>query len=109
MKIIHPMSIPQLKEFKQFLLRGNILELAVGVVIGSAFGAVVNALVADFMTPLIGAIAKVPDFSGLTFTVNGSEFKYGHFLNAIISFVLVAAATFFLVVKPMALLMARDQ
>lgn len=98
-----------LKEFKQFLLRGNILELAVGVVIGSAFGAVVTALVADFMTPLIGAIAKVPDFSGLSFMLNGSEFKYGHFLNAIISFILVAAATFFLVVKPMALLMAREQ
>jgi large conductance mechanosensitive channel len=90
-----------LQEFKQFLLRGNVVDLAVGVVIGAAFGTVVTALVADFLTPLIGAVAKVPDFSTLAFTINGSQFLYGHFLNALISFVLVALAVFFFVVKPM--------
>jgi len=98
-----------LKEFKQFLLRGNVVDLAVGVVIGSAFGTVVTALVADLLTPLIAAIAKVPDFSGLAFTVNGSKFMLGHFINSLISFVLVAAAVFFFVVKPMNLLVARSR
>lgn len=98
-----------LKEFKQFLLRGNVVDLAVGVVIGAAFGAVVTALVSDLLTPVIGAIAKVPDFSGLSLTVNGSEIKYGHFLNILISFVLVAMAIFFFVVKPMNLLVARSR
>lgn len=101
--------MPLIKDFKQFLLRGNVVDLAVGVVIGGAFGAVVSALVADFLTPFIGAIAKVPDFSGLSFTINGSQFMYGHFLNAVISFLLVAGAIFFFVVKPMAMLMARDK
>lgn len=96
-----------LKEFKEFLLRGNVVDLAVGVVIGAAFGTVVTALVADLLTPLIAAVAKVPDFGGLAFTLNGSAFMYGHFLNAVISFVLVAAAVFFFVVKPMNMLMAR--
>lgn len=98
-----------LKEFKQFLLRGNVVDLAVGVVIGTAFGAIVSALVADVLTPLIGAIAKIPDFSGLSFTLNGSQFMYGHFLNALISFILVAGAIFFFVVKPMNLLIARSK
>lgn len=98
-----------LKEFKQFLLRGNVVDLAVGVVIGAAFGTVVSALVADILTPLISAIAKVPDFSGLAFTLNGSEFLIGHFLNALISFILIAAAIFFFVVKPMNLLVARSR
>lgn len=93
-----------LKEFKQFLLRGNVVDLAVGVVIGAAFGTVVAALVSDFLMPLIGAVAKVPDFSALAFTINGSQFMYGHFLNALISFVLVALAVFFFVVKPMNML-----
>jgi large conductance mechanosensitive channel len=97
-----------LKEFKQFLLRGNVVDLAVGVVIGAAFGSVVTALVADLLTPLIAAIAKVPDFSGLVFTLNGSEFKYGHFINALISFLLVATAVFFFIVKPMNLLVSRS-
>lgn len=97
-----------LKEFKQFLLRGNVVDLAVGVVIGAAFGTVVTALVSDILTPFISAIAKVPDFGGLTLTFNGSEFTYGHFVNALISFVLVAAAVFFFVVKPMNLLVARS-
>lgn len=97
------------KEFKQFLLRGNVVDLAVGVVIGTAFGSVVSALVADLLTPLIAAIAKVPDFSGLSFTLNGSLFKYGHFINAFISFILVASAIFFFVVKPMNLLIERSR
>jgi len=98
-----------LNEFKQFLLRGNVVDLAVGVVIGAAFGTVVAALVSDVITPFIGAIAKVPDFSGLVFALNGSEFKYGHFLNALISFILVASAVFFFIVKPMNLLIKRSR
>jgi len=98
-----------LKDFKQFLLRGNVVDLAVGVVIGAAFGTVVAALVSDLLTPLIAAIAKVPDFSGLAFTINGSKFMIGHFINAIISFVLVATAIFFFVVKPMNMLIARSR
>lgn len=98
-----------LNEFKQFLLRGNAVDLAVGVVIGAAFGTVVTALVADILTPFISAIAKVPDFGGLVFTLNGSEFKYGHFINALISFLLVAATIFFFVVKPMNLLVAHSR
>ncbi len=98
-----------LKEFKQFLLRGNVVDLAVGVVVGAAFGTVVSALVKDILTPLIAAIAKVPDFSGLTFTINGSQFLYGDFINALISFLLVAAAVFFFVIKPMNLLIAKTK
>jgi large conductance mechanosensitive channel len=96
-----------LKEFKSFLLRGNVVDLAVGVVVGAAFGTVVSALVKDILTPLIAAIAKVPDFSGLTFTINGSQFLYGDFINALISFLLVAAAVFFFVIKPMNVLIAK--
>lgn len=96
-----------LNEFKQFLLRGNVVDLAVGVVIGAAFGAVVTAFVSDLLTPLIAAIAKVPDFSGWKFTVNGSEFLIGHFVNALISFLLVATAVFFFVVKPINTLVAK--
>lgn len=98
-----------LKEFKQFLLRGNVVDLAVGVVIGAAFGTIVSALVTDLITPIIGAIAKVPDFSDLSFSLNGSVFMYGHFINALISFVLVAASIFFFVVKPMNLLIKRSR
>ena len=98
-----------LKEFKQFLLRGNVVDLAVGVVVGAAFGTIVSALVADIITPLIAAIAKVPDFSGLFFTLNGSKFMYGHFLNALLSFVLVASAIFFFVIKPMNMLVNRSK
>lgn len=96
-----------LNGFKQFILRGNVVDLAVGVVIGSAFGAVVTALVSDVLTPFISAIAKIPDFSDLQFTINGSTFMYGHFLNALISFTLVAAAIYFFVVTPMNMLIAR--
>src|SRR3989338_9714428 len=97
-----------LKDFKQFLLRGNVVDLAVGVVIGAAFGSVVTALVSILLTPFISAIAKVPDFSGLVFTINGSKFMYGHFLNALISFILVASTIFFCVVKPINILVSRS-
>ena len=96
-----------LTEFKKFLLRGNVVDLAVAVVIGAAFGAVVAAFVADIVTPVIAAIGGKPDFSGLTFTINGSTFRYGHFINAIISFVIIAAAIFFLVVRPINAIQAR--
>lgn len=98
-----------MKEFKQFLLRGNVVDLAVGVVIGAAFGTIVTSLVTDILTPLIGAIAKVPNFDGLVFTINNSIFKYGHFLNALISFLLVAGAVFFFVVKPVNVLISRSR
>lgn len=88
------------KEFRSFLMRGNIVELAVAVVIGAAFGALVTSFVANIVTPIIAAIIGKPDFSGLTFTVNDSVFRYGSFLNALISFVSIAAAVFFFVVKP---------
>lgn len=98
-----------LKEFKQFLLRGNVVDLAVGVVIGAAFGTIVTALVTDILSPIISAIAKIPDFSGLSFVIRGSRFMYGHFINSLISFVLVASAVFFFVVKPMNLLIERSR
>jgi large conductance mechanosensitive channel len=97
------------KEFKQFLLRGNVVDLAVGVVIGASFGTIVTALVSDLLTPLIAAVAKVPDFGGLSFSINGSQFMYGHFINALISFLLVAGAIFFFVVKPMNVLIAHSK
>lgn len=90
-----------LQGFKQFILRGNVVDLAIGVVIGTAFGAVVNSLVADIMTPLIAAIFQAPDFSGLFFTLNGSKFMYGQFFNALISFVIVASSIYFFVVTPL--------
>jgi large conductance mechanosensitive channel len=96
-----------LKGFKQFLLRGNVIDLAVAVVIGAAFGAVVTALVKDLITPLIAAIVGKPDFSAIKFTVNGSLFAVGDFINAAISFVLVAAAIYFFVVLPVNTIMAR--
>jgi large conductance mechanosensitive channel len=96
-----------LKEFRQFILRGNLVDLATAVVIGTAFGAVVTALVKDLITPLIAAIGGEPDFSGLKFTINGSQFLYGDFLNALIAFLLVAAVIFFLVIKPVNTLMSR--
>ena len=96
-----------LKDFKKFVLRGNVVDLAVAVVIGAAFGAIVTALVADFITPLIAAIGGQQDFSALKFTVNGSEFQYGHFINAVISFLMIAAVIFFFVVTPLNHLQAR--
>ncbi|HEY0493550.1 MAG TPA: large conductance mechanosensitive channel protein MscL [Candidatus Dormibacteraeota bacterium] len=97
------------KEFKTFLLRGNMVDLAVAVVVGAAFGAVIAALVRDLITPLIAALVGKPDFSAVSFTINGSVFRYGEFLNAVISFMLVAAAVFFLVVVPVNRLMARSR
>jgi large conductance mechanosensitive channel len=96
-----------LKGFKEFILRGNVVDLAVGVVIGAAFGTVVSALVKDLLTPLIGAIVHSPDFSALAFTVNGSTFLVGDFINSLISFLLVALAVYFFVVLPINKLMAR--
>jgi len=98
-----------LKDFKQFLLRGSVVDLAVGVVIGAAFGSVITALVSDLITPLIAAVAKVPDFGALKFTLNGSQFMYGHFINAAVSFILIAAAVFFFVVKPINFLVAKSR
>jgi large conductance mechanosensitive channel len=88
-------------EFKQFVLRGNVIDLAVGIVIGAAFVALVQAAVEDLLTPLIAAIFGQPDFSRLSFELRGSVFEYGHFLNALLSFVIVALVVFFFVVKPM--------
>lgn len=96
-----------LKGFKQFLLRGNVIDLAVAVVIGGAFGAVVAALVKDLITPLIAAIVGKPDFSAIKFTIHGSLFPIGDFINAAVSFFLVAAAIYFFVVVPVNAVMAR--
>ena len=92
-------------EFKQFLLRGNVVDLAVGIVIGVAFAAVVQAAVTDLLTPLVAAIFGQPDFNALTFKVNGSTFRYGHFLNVLLAFITVALVVFFFVVKPINRLM----
>jgi large conductance mechanosensitive channel len=95
-----------LKDFKKFVMRGNVVDLAVAVVIGAAFGAVVTSLVSDLLTPLIAAITGNVDFSGLNWAVNGSELMYGKFLNAIISFVVIAGVVFFLVIQPLNKFMA---
>ncbi len=96
-----------LKGFKTFLLRGNVVDLAVAVVIGGAFGAVVAALVKDLLTPLIAAIVGQPDFSAIVFTVNGSKFLIGDFINALLAFVLVAIAVYFFIVMPMNMMAER--
>jgi len=98
-----------LKEFREFILRGNLVELAVAVVIGTAFGAVIAALVKDLITPLIAAIGGKPDFAGLTFTINDSRFLYGEFINALLAFLIVAAVVFYCVIKPVNAWMARLQ
>lgn len=95
------------KDFRQFILRGNLVDLAVAVVIGAAFGALVTAFVSSFITPLIAAIGGKPDFSALSFTINGSHFRYGLFINAAISFLIIAAVVFFFVVRPVNALMQR--
>lgn len=89
-----------LKDFRQFILRGNVVDLAVAVVIGAAFGAIVTSMVKDLITPLIGAIGGKPDFSHLYFIINGSKLMYGDFLNALISFLILAAVIFFLIIQP---------
>ncbi len=96
-----------MKGFKQFLLRGNVLDLAVAVVIGAAFGAVVTALVKDLVTPLIAAVVGKPDFSAIVFEVNGSKFLLGDFINALLSFLLIGAAVYFFVVLPVNAMMER--
>ena len=96
-----------MKGFKAFLLRGNVVDLAVGVVIGAAFAGLIGAIVKDLLTPLVSAVGKLPDFSGLFFTLNGSKFLYGDFFNALLAFVIAALSVYFLVVLPMNHLMAK--
>jgi large conductance mechanosensitive channel len=98
-----------LKEFREFILRGNLIDLAVAVVIGTAFTAVVTAFVKNIVTPLIAAFGGEPDFASLVFKINGSKFLYGEFINALLAFVIVAAVIFFFVVKPVNALQARRQ
>ena len=96
-----------IKGFRDFILRGNVVDLAVGIVIGAAFSAVVGGLVKDLITPLIAAIFTQPDFSTLVFTINGSKFMYGDFINVLLSFIIDAAAVYFFVVVPVNKLLAR--
>jgi large conductance mechanosensitive channel len=96
-----------LKGFKQFILRGNVVDLAVGVVIGAAFGKIVDALVKDLITPFIAAIVGKPDFSYIGFTIGATKFPVGDFINAVVSFLLIAAAVYFFVVTPVNALIAR--
>lgn len=96
-----------LTEFKDFLLKGNLIELAVAFVMGLAFATVLNSFVADIVTPIIGAVFGKPDFGALTFTINDSVFRYGSFLTALIQFASIAAAVFFFVVKPTQAILAR--
>ena len=97
-----------LSGFRQFVFRGNVVDLAVAVVIGGAFGAVVTAFVKDLLTPLIAAIVGSPDFSAIRFTVNGSQFLVGDFINAVVAFLLIAAAVYFFVVAPVNAFIARQ-
>ena len=94
-----------LAEFREFVLRGNLVDLAIAVVLGAAFGALVTSFVANLVTPLIAAVGGQPDFSELTFTINSSQFRYGAFLNALLSFLIIAAVVFFLIVRPLNALM----
>jgi large conductance mechanosensitive channel len=96
-----------MKGFRTFILRGNVVDLAVGVVLGAAFGTVVSALVKDFLTPLIAAIVGKPDFSAIGFTINGTLFPIGDFINSLVSFLLIAAAVYYFVVLPVNALVAR--
>jgi large conductance mechanosensitive channel len=96
-----------LTDFKKFILRGNVVDLAVAVVVGLAFAAVVTAFVNDLITPLIAAIFGKPDFSSLYFTLNHSKFRYGSFINALLSFLIIATVVFFAVVVPLTALMRR--
>jgi large conductance mechanosensitive channel len=93
--------------FRDFILRGSLVDLAVAVVIGAAFGALVAAMVSDLITPIIAAIGGKPDFNSLSFTINKSKFLYGHFLNAIITFAIIAVVVYFFVVKPVSALLER--
>ncbi|HEX9056173.1 MAG TPA: large conductance mechanosensitive channel protein MscL [Ktedonobacterales bacterium] len=96
-----------LRDFKAFILRGNVVDLAIAVVIGAAFGVIITAFVKDLLTPLLAAIGGKPDFSALYFTINHSKFLYGDFINALVSFLIIAAVLFFFVVRPVNYLMSR--
>lgn len=96
-----------LSGFKQFILRGNVVDMAVGVVVGAAFAGVVGAFTKDLLTPLIAALVGKPDFSAIAFTINNSKFLLGDFINAIVSFLLIAAAVYFFVVTPVNMLVSR--
>ena len=96
-----------MKGFREFIMRGNVVDLAIAVVIGAAFTGIVTAIVKDLITPLIGAIWSTKTFEDLTFTVHGSKFMYGDLINAVISFLIIAAVVYFLIVRPMAMLLAR--
>jgi large conductance mechanosensitive channel len=96
-----------MKGFKQFLLRGNVVDMAVGVVVGAAFGTVVNSMVKDLLTPFLAAVVRKPDFSAFSFEIHGGKFLYGDFINNIISFLIIAAAVYFMIVLPMNTLMAK--
>jgi large conductance mechanosensitive channel len=98
-----------LSGFKQFIMRGNVIDLAVAVIIGAAFGDVVSAMVKDLLTPFIAALVGQPDFSAIVFTVNGSKFMIGEFLNVLVSFVLVSSAVYFFIVAPMNAILARQR
>ena len=98
-----------MKGFKEFLLRGNVIDMAVGIVVGAAFGPVVSAFVKDLMTPFIAAIVRKPDFSKIAFTINSSKFMVGDFINELISFVIIAAAVYFAVVLPVNKLISHVQ
>ena len=100
---------PVLQGFKDFILRGNVVDLSVGIVVGAAFTSVVNALVKDLLTPFIAAIVKAPNFAGLSFTIHGSIFNYGDLLNAIVSFLIVAITIYFFVVAPINHLVNRSK
>lgn len=95
------------KDFRKFILRGNVVDLAVAVVVGAAFGAIVTSFVKDLATPLIAAVGGQPNFSNMTFTINNSRFLYGDFINAVVSFIIIASVIFFFVVQPLNKLMAR--
>ena len=98
-----------INDFKAFLLRGNVVDLAVGIIIGAAFGSVVTALVTDLITPFIAAIGKQPDFSAWAFTIRDSKFLIGHFINALVSFLIIAATVFFFIVRPVNMLIQRSK
>ena len=98
-----------LREFKEFLLRGNVIDLAVGIAIGVAFAGVVNSLVDDLIMPIVAALGGEPNISNLDFTINDAVFRYGHFITVLVAFVILAAAIFFFVVKPANYLIQRSR
>ncbi len=105
----HRLGGESMKGFRDFVLRGNVVDMAVGIVVGAAFGTVVSAFVKDLLTPFIAAVARKPDFSAIAFTINSSRFMIGDFLNQLVSFVLIAAAVYFAIVIPMSRLLTLGQ